>query len=312
MPPTNENITTTTQIDAGVDTYYDKLFLIRALPNLPHMRWGQVRNIPAGSTQNIKWRRYASLTIDKTPLNEVINPNPETLSKTDVNGTTSLYGKVVKLSEKMNLITPDQVGRETTILLSENYEQTLDQLTRDVFGAAASSTTASNGTPQATVINRTDINTVVQTLIGNRARWTAELIKANTGQGTTPIAKAFMGILHTDLIADLEDVSGFVDVANYPSRGAVAEMEWGKTGHVRWEVTDLGYTSGSNYHLPIFGQNAYGLTKIESGGRRLIHHPAKMAGGPLELYETYGWKEYYTATILNNNFMHKLIVTKAA
>jgi len=35
--------TTTTQIDSGVDTYYDRKFLDRALPNMPFMQFGQMR-----------------------------------------------------------------------------------------------------------------------------------------------------------------------------------------------------------------------------------------------------------------------------
>jgi N4-gp56 family major capsid protein len=305
----NTNVTTTTQIDAGVDVYYDRLFLERALPVLPHMRWGQKRPIKAGSGDTIKLRRYASLSVATTPLDEVVDPNPEQLGKTDITAQTSLYGKVVKVSSQVDLTVPDNVGAEATELLSENYAETLDELTRDVIAATASTTTCSNGSPTATLLNKTDIDAVVQTLLGNRARFTAGMIKAGTGQGTSPLRNAFMAIADTDLLDDLEAVTGFKSTSTYPTQTPVQEGEWGVTGNVRWVLTDKGYVSGSNYTCPIIGKNAYGLVDITGGGSKLIHHPPKIAGSDLELYGTYGWKENYVARILNDNFLHGLICT---
>jgi N4-gp56 family major capsid protein len=309
MPTSNFNVTQTTQIDSGVDVYFDRLFLERALPALPHMMFGQKRPIPAGSGDTIKFRRYASLSVATTPLGEVEDPNPDQLSKTDILAQVSLYGKVVKISSTVDLTVPDNVGAETTELLGENYAETLDELTRDVLAATSSTTTCSNGLSVATELNKTDIDTVVQTLLGTRARFTADMVSSNPNQGTTPIRNAFMGIADTDLLDDLEAVTGFKSVALYGNQAATFDGEWGSTGNVRWILTDKGYVSGSNYTNPIIGRNAYGLVDITGGTSKLIFHPASTAGSDLELWSAYGWKDYFVARILNDNFLHGLICT---
>jgi N4-gp56 family major capsid protein len=301
--------TTTTQIDSGVDTYYDRKFLDRALPVMPFAQFGQMAHLPGGNGDTYQWRRYASLTVDKTPLTEGQDPNPEQMSKTDLRVTASQYGKVVHVTDAVELTVPDRVGRELTILLAENYAETIDELTRDVVCATASTTTCSNGSPTSTLLNRTDIDTVVQTLLGNRARKTAGNILANTKVGTSPLNMAYFAIADTDLMDDLEDVAGFKSLATYPAQTSIKEGEHGVTGYMRWILTDKGYVSGSNYTCPVFGQDAYGIVDITGGKSKLIYHDPKIAGSDLELYSTYGWKDWYACRILNDNYLHGIICT---
>jgi N4-gp56 family major capsid protein len=90
-----DNLTTTTQIDPGVNTFYDRVLLKRALPLLVHDKFGQIRNIPAKSGTIIKFRRYSSLTVATTPLTEGTTPAGKQLSKTDLTAQVSQYGDFV-------------------------------------------------------------------------------------------------------------------------------------------------------------------------------------------------------------------------
>jgi len=301
--------TTTTQIDHPVDVYYDRLLLERTTPLLVHAQFGQMRNIPNKSGDTIKFRRYASLSVATTPLTEGEDPNAQQISKTDILAQVAWYGTFVKVTDRVSLTVADAVTSEIVEILGENRGETIDELTRDVLGATASSTTCSNGTGTATLLNRTDIDTVVQTLYGNRAKFITSSLKASTGQGTAPIRPSYMGILDTDLIDDLEVVSGYKNTVEYGNWTNLYEGEWGATGNVRWIATDKGYTSSTNYHCPIIGKNAYGVTSIDMGTAELIHHTPKEAGSALEMYETLGWKQPHVARILNDNFIHVLICT---
>jgi N4-gp56 family major capsid protein len=80
---------------------------------------------------------------------------------------------------------------------------------------------------------------------------------------------------------------------------------------VRWLTTTEGYTSGSNYHLPIVGQDAYGIVDISGGNAENIRQAFGSGGtaDPLRQRATIGWKMWQVCRILNDAFMHVLICT---
>ena len=70
--------------------------------------------------------------------------------------------------------------------------------------------------------------------------------------------------MSVDLQADLENVSSFISVANYPNPMNALEAEWGSTRNVRWLLntngfsggTSVGGTTGPIYSSFILGQEA--------------------------------------------------------
>ena len=162
---------------------------------------------------------------------------------------------------------------------------------------------------------------MVKTLLNNDANFLTQLVSATTGIGTTPVRPSFWGILQTDLIDELETVTGFLSTSAYPAQTNVDLAEWGATGNVRWltssnahgpSLVSDAYTAGTYYWLPIIGQNAYGITKLDAGNARSIIKPFGSGGSsdPLNQRATSGWKALMTARVLNDNFMHLLKVTK--
>ena len=87
------NMTTTTEVDAGVNNYYDKLLLARAKPYLIHSMAAQQRNLPAKNSAIIKFRRYTNLSTATTPLTEGVSPAGSALDKTDMTVELQQYGK---------------------------------------------------------------------------------------------------------------------------------------------------------------------------------------------------------------------------
>jgi len=199
---------------------------------------------------------------------------------------------------------------------NDQMMNTLDQLTRDVLAASASSTACSNGsngnTP--TELNKTDIDAVRSTLRGNNADYMTQLVKAGTGQGTSPIRPSYWGIADTDLESDLESVSGFKSMANYAAQQGVDPAEWGSTGNVRWLTTTQGFLSSSTYSLPIIAKEAYGSIDISGGNAQAIIKGFGSAGtgDPLNQIATVGWKMWQVARILNDLFIHVLTCTISA
>ena len=87
-----DNLTTTTQVDPAVATFYDRVLLKRAQPYLVFDKFAQVRDIPGKSGNTVKFRRYSALTVATTPLTEGIAPPGQQLAKTDLTATICFLG----------------------------------------------------------------------------------------------------------------------------------------------------------------------------------------------------------------------------
>lgn len=285
---------------------------MRAQPKLLHTFLADMRPLPSKSGNTIKLRRYEKLSLATTPLTEGVPPNGQRLVKTDLNATVSQYGDFVHITDVVDLTVQDAVLTEATELLGEQEGETIDALVRDILVAGASTTTASNGSPTATLLNRTDIDTVVQTLLSNDCEMLNPVKAASTGVGSAPVRAGFWGIAHTDLIDDLEVVLGFLHTSKYPTQTGIHPAEWGSTGNVRWLVSSVAHDPANDsetyYNLPIIGRHAYAMTELEGSSETIIKS-REQAGGPLNQSSTAGWKTMFTARILNDLWIHLLLVS---
>ncbi len=182
--------------------------------------------------------------------------------------------------------------------------------------AATTSRNCSGGSngQSPTEITTADVVALTKTLRNNSARFTAPMITAKTGQGTSPVRSSFWAMAHTWIEDDLEDCTGFRSVANYPAQQSVLEAEYGNIKNVRILTSPIAEpgTSADNdstFKIPVIGKNSYGIVKLKRGDVKWIYHEPKIAGGALEQYWTAGWKTLYTAKILNENFMGRLNCT---
>ena len=308
--------TTRTQIPIEVNNFYDRALLERAVPAFVHNRFAQVRDIPRNSGTNvIKFRRYGSLTATTTALSEGVTPSGSQLSVTDVTATVLQYGDYVTLTDVVLMETFDPILTETAEILGEQAGDSLDQLCRNVMVAGASAQYASTATTVATVgaamkLDRAEVKEAVRTLKGNNARPITSMINPSTGYNTTPIDRAFIGIVHPSTTYDLDDATGWIPVEKYPNKGDVMPNEVGSLAGVRFIETSNAYTTAGTlvttvYGTLVFGQNAYAQTRISGEALKNIVKPLGSAGtaDPLDQRTTSGWKATYIAKVLNANFI---------
>mgnify|MGYP005844291319 CR=1 FL=1 len=310
------NMTTTTEVDPAVAILYDRILLKRGLPFLVHNRFAQTRSLASKSGNTMKFRRYSSLAVAKTPLAEGVTPPGQQLSKTDLTAQISEYGDYIHITDVVDLTVEDKYLTEASELQGEQFGETIDELTRDILAATASATNASKGTNGniPTEITKADINNVVKILLGNKAKMITRVVSASTAVGTVPVRPAYWGIIHTDCIDDLEAVSGFIGTEKYPNQKDVQEYEWGSTGNVRWVVSQKAVKTSDTppkYYCFIFGQDAYGTVDLKGGTVKSIVKAFGSGGtsDPLNQRATCGWKTFYVCRILNDNFMHNLKIT---
>lgn len=308
-----DNLTTTTQVDPAVGIFYERTLLQPNYPKYIHNRFAQKFSIANKAGNTIKFRRYARYSAATTPITEGVTPNGHKQSKLDLLATVSQYGDYATLTDVVDLTVEDpnitiEVDRQ-----ADQMQNTMDIITRDVLANSASSTTCSNGSPTATLLNKTDIDTVKSILRKDDAEWISTLIKASTGQGTAPIRPSYFAFGDVDLEQDLEDVSGFKNAANYSNQSSVDEAEWGSTGNVRWLTTTQGYVSSGTYTCPVIAKNAYAVIDINGGNAKSIVKGFGSSGSadPLEQRATVGWKMWQVARILNDANIHSIKCTSA-
>ncbi|MBM3283173.1 N4-gp56 family major capsid protein [Candidatus Gottesmanbacteria bacterium] len=311
--------TTRTQIPAEVNNFYDRVLLERAVPAFVHNRFAQVRDIPRNEgTDTIKFRRYGTLTAQTTALSEGVTPSGKQLSVTDATAQVQYYGDYVTLTDKVLIETYDPILTETAEILGEQVGDSLDQLCRDVIAAGTTVQYASTATSRATVeatmkLNRAEVKEGVRTLKNNNAKPVTSMINPSTGYNTTPIGRAFIGIVHPYTTYDLDDATGWIPVEKYPNKENVMPDEVGSLAGVRFiestnAKTFTGTLVATVYGTLLFGQNAYAQTRISGEALRNIVKPLGSAGtaDPLDQRSTSGWKATYVAKILNQNWLLRI------
>lgn len=313
--------TTTTQIPAEVNNFYDRTLLLRAIPLFVHTRWAQIRDIPRKSgTTVIKFRRYGNLSAATTALTEGTTPTGSQLSVTDITATVLQYGDFIQITDVLDYQSQDPVLMEAAEILGDQMGDTLDQLTRDVLNAGTNvyypASRVSRVTVAATEIITTALITkVVRVLKNNKARRMTKMVNATTGYGTSPLNASYIGICHPNVTYDLKAMTGWTSVEKYASTTGVMEGEVGKYDEVRFvETVNAKVFTGAGaagidiYSTLVFGSDAYGTTRISGEAMQNIVKPLGSAGSadPLDQRATSGWKATFVAKILNDAFLVRI------
>lgn len=308
--------TTTTEVPAAVNNFYDRTLLRKAIPLFMYTKWAQIRDIPSNQTTVIKFRRYTLLTAATTALSEGVTPSGSQLAITNVTATVLQYGDYVTLTDKLVFTTLDPILTETAELLGIQYSDTIDQLTRNVLAAGstiqyASSATARNEVSSAMKITRAEIQEAVRTLKGNNARKIISQVDHSTGFNSSPLPACFVGICSPSTTFDLKNITGFIRVEEYGQKVAM-EGEVGTLDEVRFiETTNAKVFSSEGagsidvHATIILATDAYGITRISGHAVENIIKPLGSGGSadPLDQRQTSGWKATFVAVILNENFM---------
>lgn len=315
-------MTGTGQIPHAIANFYNRTLLERALPELLHDKFGQVRDIPKNNSDTIKFRKYGALALNTTPLVEGITPQGKQLSVTDITATVSWYGDYVTLTDQLLLTTFDPVLTETAEVLGEQAGQSMDAVIRDVLVAGTNVRYADGVANRASVAssNKMDADEckiAIRTMKNNNAKKISRMVNPQTGYATTPVNSAYVVIVHPNTSYDLKGISGWKPIETYASApgfqklpaeiGAYDELRFCESTQAK-VFTGAGASSIDVYASLVFGQNAYGISRISGEAMRNIIKPVGSAGtaDPLDQRSTSGWKSTLVAVILQQLFMLRI------
>jgi N4-gp56 family major capsid protein len=290
-------------------------------------KFGQTYVLPTKSTKTAKFRRYEVLPLATTPLVEGVTPAGTKPTFTDYTVSIEQYGDFIPYTDAIEDTHEDPVLKENTALLTQQATETIETLRWNVVKAGTNVFYA-NGTV------RTDVNTPItlalqrkatRALLRQRAKHIREIVSSDTRFNKESIARAFVGICHTDVENDIRNIPGYTDPKNY-SGVVVWANEIGSVENVRYVRSTLftpflegggtkgamiGVTQADVYPVIIFAQDAYGIVPLKgkSAASIIAHNPGSSGSSdPLNQRGTIGWKTWQASVILNDLWLVRLEV----
>jgi len=277
-----------------------------------------LKAMPRNGGTTLRMRRYNPLATAPVPLgNTGVTPPPQNLTAINIDAKMDFYGTYVLLNEQVTLQNQDPVLNEAAQRLGVSLRQTEDQLMRDMLASTASFINAVGGTngDNPTEITRSDVDTVVRTLRGNNAYSFLTGIEGENRFGTAPVRDAYFGLGHTDMIGQLDNVSGFIQKWNYPNQQSTLDAEWGTVANVRFLLSSIGSTTpnasllgNTVYNIFVTGREAFAAVEQDGYSASFIYRPP-IYDGPLALNASVGYKFAEVPRILNDQWVFNLRCT---
>ena len=316
--------------------------LSKALPMEVLGIHGMTKSIPKNVADNVTFRRwlpfggvdnqfitasnvatYASAQI----TTEGTTPAADTLTAVDITATLQQYHVLYSLTDKTADLYEDDVPAEMKAQTGERVGLIREMVTYGAVKAATNVYYGGAGTSKATVDGKVSINMLrkmTRSLKANHAKMVTGILAASPNIGTQPVEAGYLVFCHTDLEADIRDLTGFVHVSEYGSRKPVHENEIGSVESFRFVLspelaqdadagalvgsTGLASTTGTNidvYPMIVTGADSWGTVALRGQNALDVTYIApgqKDKNDPLGQRGYIGAKFYATAKILNGGW----------
>lgn len=303
--------------------------LKRTMPGLITERFAQSKPMQNSKGRTMIFRRYTALIVSTTPLMEGVTPPGSKPTFVDVECTVEQYGDWIGITDVIEDTHEDPVMSEFESLLARQMRETTEALNINVL-KGGSNVFYTNGTARTavnTVMDRGDFRKIERDLKGSNAEYYFEVLSGSPKYGTEPVAPGFAAMGHTDLAADLKNVTGFTEVKNYPDPSKALPYEIGSAESFRFMLTtmfepwtDAGGAAATMigttnpavavdvYPIVCMAPDAWGTVPLRgvNSGNVAVVNPKPTKDDPLGQRGTLGWKRWHTSVILNDDLMARL------
>ena len=260
--------TTDSGLSAEMKTFYDRVLLRSAEPELVHEQFGQKRPIPKNNGKTIEFRKFSTLGKALTPLTEGVTPNGQSYSVSAITATIAQYGGYISISDMINLTTFDNNQAEAMKMLGSQAGRTKDTLVRDVIAAGTNVIYANNKT-RKTMTNADKLTIAdIKRAVRNLKR-----------QNAPKIGDSYVAIVHPDTTFDLWNDPEWLDAQKYQHPEKIYKGEIGSMFGVRfvesteakfWGSSDSTTGDATVYGTLVLGAEAFGVTNVGGGGIETI------------------------------------------
>lgn len=206
-----------------------------------------------------------------------------------------------------------------TALLGQWLREKEDLLMRDLFASSVGYVNAVGGAngDQPSEISLNDVNNIERILLGQDARTLLTNIEAEDRFATGPVRDAFLALFHSDLTADMQNVSRVRLKNAYPSdQSGLRPEEYCAISRFRFFVTSRGIKEANAslngndmYRIPMYGLESYAKIEQNSYSSVLGYRPPYVVSSVAQNSQLYA-KFALARAITNQNWLSGLNVTQ--
>lgn len=286
---TDTNMTTSSGLSAGMQTYYNRELLRTFEPNLVHLQFGDEHRMPPHSGLVMNMRKLIPLETNTKALSEGDPGESVMLAETEVTVQLQQYGEYARCTDKLDLTHLDMDIMRRTKLFGDAGARSIDAVVREELAKCANVIYTNGKTSRASL-------TAADKLTSKELRKAVKALKKNHAQ---TFGGYYVAIIGPDTMYDLQEDDAFVKVSQYQDKENIYTGEVGRLFGVRLvETTEAKVFEGAGASgadvasVIVLGQYAYGVTSLKGAKPRVIVKPAGSAGtaDPLDQISTVGWK----------------------
>lgn len=293
------NVNTLANLTAEQKVFYQRTLLKRLLPMLHAYKDAQKSVLPLNSGNTVNWRKFNSLAIPTTALTEGVTPDGKNLAVSSITAEAQQYGDYVIISDKLAKLGIDKAMTEGAVLCGEEACLLIDTVVLQAMSAGATEIT------ETTELTDDIVQKIVLKLKRNNAR------RFEDGYYHAIISPAQAYSL---MQLDGKEGSGWISAAKYGSIKKLLTGEVGELHGVRFmESTNIAESGESGKRIAsgyIYGADSYGVVDIEGGAGKpeIITKTFGSSGvnDPLNQRASVGWKNMFTAKVLDKNAIYKV------
>jgi N4-gp56 family major capsid protein len=318
-------------------------FLKHAEPILVMCKFGEHKTQPLNKSDTVVFRRIVPFNANAnevpqiTPGNfitaEGVTPAANTITWTDVTATLNQFAVLFKFSSKAEYLYEDDIPNDMAVVCGETMAEVAELI---CYGQNKAGTAViySNGTTRlgiATKVSINDFRLAARSMESNRGKFVNSAVTASEDFGTAPVERSYVVFVHTDLVADIRDISGFTKRVEYGTAiTPVHEREIGAIEDFRIVTSPLfapflaagaavgttGMLSAGSANVDVYpslvmGQNAWGQVSLKGKGYSgvrptIISSAEKNHANPNGMFGYVG-ADFWTASVrLNENWMNRI------
>ena len=285
----NTNMTASTGLTPGMQTYYNRELLRTFEPELVHLQFGDEHRMPENSGLVMNMRKIIPLEANTNTLSEGEPGESVMLTETEVTVRLEQYGEYARCTDKLDLSHLDMDILRKTKLFGDAGARSIDAVVREELATCTNVIYAGGKTSRSALTSADKLTT-------KELRKAVRKLKKAHAQ---TFGGYYIAIVGPDTFYDLQDDETFVAVSRYQDKEAVYTGEIGRLFGCRIvETTEAKVFEGAGASgadvasVIVLGQYAYGYTSFKGAKPRVIVKPAGSAGtsDPLDQISTVGWK----------------------
>ena len=299
---TNTNMTTSTGLTPGMQTYYNRELLRTFEPHLVHLQFGENYRMPMNSGITMNMRKMIPVAAKTTALEEGNPGEGKMLAEVAVTATIQQFGDFALCSDWLDMVHLDENITRRVQRFGDAGARSVDAMVRDELATCTNVIYAGGKTARAQL-------TAADKLTSKELRKAVRTLKKNLAEKFNGYYVAIVG---PDTVYDLQEDDAWVKVSEYQDKENIYTGEVGRLFGIRFvESTEAkifegaGASSADVASVIVLGRYAYGLTSLKGNKPRVVVKTAGSAGtaDPLDQISSIGWKlDGFAAKLLQPEF----------